>query len=297
MPFTSGTASNQLDLHDKLVTFLTTGLGAQNWAVLSDQASVEGLKRRTFFKAPGLGGTDEIYVTYYSYLDNTDFANAAVRGASGYLPGGALSDQPGDSGGKTLHLWNSSIPYWIVANGRRFIVVAKVSTVYEIAYAGLILPHGSPSELPYPMFVGACGAASASRRWSDTSVAHRAFWKGYQSAVMRSHAGTWLDVNYLAFSGNSQPLAEAAAQLWPIIDGPVLQTYSGDYALTPLSVLSGGTSGVGRNDYGELDGVFAVSGFGNASENLISVGGVNHLVVQNTFNTSNAANYVAVRLN
>lgn len=296
MPFTSGTASNALDLHDKLVTFLTTGLGAQNWTVLNDQSGAGGLKRYSFMKAPGLGGTDEIYVTYYSYLDNSDFANAAVRGAAGYLPGGALSDQPGDSGGKALHLWNSNIPYWIVANGRRFIMVAKVSTVYEIAYAGLLIPHGSPSELPYPLFIGACGPASASRRWSDTSVSHAAFWKSYQSAVMRSHAGTWLDVSNLNSSGAIQSVDVATAQVWPLLDGNILPSYSGDYVLTPMSVLSGGASGVGRNDYGELDGIFGVSGFSNASENLISVGGVNHLVVQNVFNTSNAANYAAVRL-
>lgn len=37
-------------------------------------------------------------------------------------------------------LWDSSIPYWLIANGRRFILVAKVSTTYPLLTADLLMP-------------------------------------------------------------------------------------------------------------------------------------------------------------
>jgi hypothetical protein len=44
-----------------------------------------------------------------------------------------------------------------------------------------------------------------------------------------------------------------------------------------------------------LEGVYHVSGFNNAAENLITGGGVDHLVVQNVYRTS-VRDYWALRL-
>lgn len=65
---------------------------------------------------------------------------------------------------------------------------------------------------------------------------------------------------------------------------------SGFYGLSP-AVLTDTTPNV----YGELDGVFHVTGFNNAVENTISIGGVTYLVVQNVNNTQ-FWDYYALRL-
>ena len=59
----------------------------------------------------------------------------------------------------------------------------------------------------------------------------------------------------------------------------------GSYPLLPL-VLAG---------LGEMDGCHAVPGFGNAAENLVRVGGIDHLVVQDVFRTG-YGDYWALRL-
>ena len=41
------------------------------------------------------------------------------------------------------------MPYWFIANGRRFIVIVRVSSVYQSAYAGFILPYHLPNTF-YP---------------------------------------------------------------------------------------------------------------------------------------------------
>jgi hypothetical protein len=69
---------------------------------------------------------------------------------------------------------------------------------------------------------------------------------------------------------------------WPDLDGT--------YPLLPV-VLSDATP----NTYGELDGIFATSGYLQAVLNTITVNGISHLVVQNVFRTSKA-DYFAVRL-
>jgi hypothetical protein len=63
-----------------------------------------------------------------------------------------------------------------------------------------------------------------------------------------------------------------------------------DYALMPLILHTGGAAlsipDSQRANVGELDGVYFISGFGNASENTVTIGGVTYLVVQNCFRTT-----------
>ena len=47
--------------------------------------------------------------------------------------------------------------------------------------------------------------------------------------------------------------------------------------------------------YGEIDGLYHVSGFSNASENIVTIDGVNHLVLQDVA-TTGIGNYLALRL-
>lgn len=49
------------------------------------------------------------------------------------------------------------------------------------------------------------------------------------------------------------------------------------------------------NVYGELDGVFGVTGFGQSAENTVTINGIPHLVVPDVFR-GGKANFHAVRL-
>ena len=49
------------------------------------------------------------------------------------------------------------------------------------------------------------------------------------------------------------------------------------------------------NVYGELDGVYAVTGFSQGAENTVTINGIAHLVVQNVFQNTKSQFFV-VRL-
>ncbi len=100
------------------------------------------------WQAPGNGGLDEIIVGAKTFNDvGTDYWNWRLGGFTAYNSGAVFNQQPGYIGGAgqalaspVFTLWDSTIPFWFVANGRRVIVVAKVSTVYVAAYLGFMSP-------------------------------------------------------------------------------------------------------------------------------------------------------------
>ena len=76
------------------------------------------------------------------------------------------------------------------------------------------------------------------------------------------------------------------SQMWPHSWGNnARECPDGSYPLLPF-ILSG---------LGEMDGCYAVPGFNNAAENIISVGGIDHLVVQDVFRTG-YSDYWALKL-
>ena len=69
--------------------------------------------------------------------------------------------------------------------------------------------------------------------------------------------------------------------------------FGGDHMLYPATLVSTGSRL--RGTLGVFEGVFHVTGFGNAAENILTIGGVDHLVVQNLFRTG-FTDYWALRL-
>jgi hypothetical protein len=64
----------------------------------------------------------------------------------------------------------------------------------------------------------------------------------------------------------------------------------GSYPLFPIVLLDHTP-----NIYGELDGMYATTGFSQSVENTITINGIPHLVVQNVFRNTKA-DFFAVRL-
>lgn len=265
------------------------------------------------WQAPGNGGTDQIIVGAKEFHDvGTDYYNWRLGGFTAYNSGAAFNQQPGYPGGPAqahsspvLTLWNSSIPYWIIASGRRVILIAKVSTVYVTAYLGFMASYMAPGAFPYPLIVGGNLAflndpvvTSSSWRWSYTGNENRDFAIpfpnsmsfDYQSSLqLRLSSGSWRGfdvINTETFFGQVWPFAYIDAGSFydwrPNLDG--------GYPLLPV-VLFDATPNV----YGELDGVYATSGFSQGAENTITVAGIKYLVVQNVFRNTKA-DFFAVRL-
>lgn len=70
------------------------------------------------------------------------------------------------------------------------------------------------------------------------------------------------------------------------------ENVGGGYSLSPISLIQ---TDNGIQNYGVMDGVFAVPGQNNAAENILQMDGVDYLVVQDVFRTE-VQKYFAVRL-
>jgi len=268
------------------------------------------------WEAPGNGGLDHIFLGVKAFSNvGADYYDWRLGGFQAYDSGSPFNQQPGYVGGPSqaspspvIQLWNSTIPYWFIANGRRVIVVAKVSTVYTSMYIGLLSPYISPGAFPYPLVVGgsisfstggepAEGSADTRWRWSYTGAEVQVFAKPFlsglsnpsQSALrLRRPDGFWT-----GFSGsdNEQTYGKTAPYcLISSANSDVRPNLDGSYPIFPVVLAD-----VTPNVYGELDGVFDVTGFSNSVENTITIGGIKHLVVQNIFRNTKS-DFFAVRL-
>lgn len=288
----SGTASGHLDLLTKIVAHLTNAgtLGADVWTLLTSRV-VDGQTER-YLAGPGSAGADSIHVNISAYQDvGADFYNFRVRGAIAHNPALPFDTQPGQSPETHLLLWQSAIPYRLIVNGRRFIIIAKVSTVYSNGYYGFMLPYATSSEMPYPMFIG--GNSSAARRWSSDRFDIGAFFDPPDDAAyVRHFDGHWLNVaNYSKdFDYRSE---RSDSNVWPWEkDFKIGRNQDGTYGLLPAVVHANYSSG---NVYGELQGVNFASGFGNASENILQVAGKDYFMAQSSNRTSRR-DYAAILL-
>lgn len=341
MASTSGTATSYIDLLTRLRTYVTVTVPvADRWV---EERWDDAGPYELILRGPG-SGADEIFVGIRTVSDlGADYQNWKLAGMTGFLSGQPFENQPGysmDSPSPVhLPLWDSTIPYWFVVNGRRIIVVAKVSTRYMWCHLGFLNAYASPGQFPYPLLVGGAMAwgnnappasTSANWRWSYngaelTNPSHSAQntgfdpsggWTGRSQMRLRLVSGAWRDFWAFIQDVNSQTQINDAhlnsggsltawrnignvtsrPTIWPVLHNidAMEAALDGSYALLPLVLCEGSLSGGGNDLFGELDGVFAVTG-GPSAEDIITEGGVDHLVVPNVFR-QNRGDFVAIRL-
>lgn len=316
MAYTTGTAASYQALFDALITFLTTDAtlvaAGKNWELLRRNSYVADAKMDCAdLRGPGLAGGDNIYVQLILYKDAAnDTYSIRVSGSSAWLSSVTppnYANQPNATAAlitPKAPLWNNATPYWFVANGRRFIVVAKVGSYWSSLYAGLILPYGTPSQYPYPLFVG--GNSAFGEKYSDTQalVANSSFWLGYgNSSAMHLPDGTvkaWSG----GFYNGAAPYNYSEGKVWPWFrgmgtNGGITGIYGigfiqphpdGTYPLIPSSLYF-----TGGQIYGEFDGVLFTCGFGAAAGDTITAGGKTYLMVQRGA-SNGAADFAAIIL-
>lgn len=264
-------------------------------------------QKQLIIKAPGLSGTDQIFIGIKPYSNVTgDYYNWSMTSFLGYSATDDVSTQPYSSPKSQLYLWNDQIKYWFIANGNRVIIVTKVSSVYQIGYIGKFLPYCLPTQYPYPVLVSGTHT-STTGRYSNADFDYSSILCPGAGTYFYYIDGTWKKIrNYFHLNGSRSSDSSASgldstnAQMWPTsprdqtsdVLANTLAWTDGGYTLLPLVI---DMQNPVFNVLGEVDGIMWVSGHQNASENIINVGGQDYLVVQNVWITSRA-DYMAVRL-
>lgn len=234
-------------------------------------------------KAPGLTGLEEIYIglrTYHSV--SADYYNLLAGVFTGYVPGNTFDTQPGAAlVGCPAH--NNRVDYWLSLNGQRIVLAMKVGTpVYEHLYLGKFLPYARPSQYPYPVIAGGMLVGAAATRFSE--VTHDFYLRGNNARGKLRTPGGWIDMHCYPW-GNPFLTGTSTSNLQLQARDTV-----NEYSLLPVELHDNSA-----NLYGQLDGVCQVSGFNNAVENTLVIGGVTYVVMQSVARTGHT-DYYAMRL-
>lgn len=292
MAYTSGTAANYKDLLAILATFAA----ANGWSIL--RQTTEEL----YLRGAGDDGLDEIYCGVRCF-ENTSagYYNWELYGAIAYRADRNIGDQPFGSNGVAGSgapvfscFWNAAIPYWMVATPRRIIVFAKVNTIYSCVHLGFIDPPATPSQYPYPLLIGGSNGV-VDNSYASTAYSHTAFWSWSGSSSPTIFFGTvylpsgeWGVISNVSSSNSTVLRVESLCNPWR---GSLLKAPDDSYLLEPMFIRRYNFQDV----LGQINGIYWVSGYQNASENIITVDGVNYMVFQDTFRTS-YGDYCAMRM-
>lgn len=306
MAYATGTASDFADLYNKLRDFLTADAtlvaDGEEWTQIAGPGGVLTSADEIILQGPGTSGTDEILVGIKPITSvASDYYNLGFYGLVSYNPAlGGITAQVGESLPRTLLAWNSPMTYWFVANGRRFIVVIKVASTYHMAYCGFILPYMIPTLWPYPLYIAGSSGNSTFRYSQTGEQVRNPFSPGRLTACLCMPDGRFFEVwnNYDVAggvndgSGNSWQDFTRGVAPWFTDTAQQRELLDGGYPLLPAEIVA---TNPHTAQYGALEGVYRVSGFSNAAENIVTVGGVDHLVVPNVYRVD-WSNFAAIRL-
>ncbi len=259
---------------------------SQGWTVLNYDTS--GSTHYLILKGCGLTGQEEIFVGFIAYHNaDADYYNIGVMACTGYVAENSYSTQP-NAFTSGIPANNNRIDYWLTWNSQRIAIAKKVDTpVYESGYVGKFLPYARPSQFPYPICCGGMLSGHAGTRSSDTS--HSMPYKGNRANFkMRTLAGTWYQAYTMPW-GDVWITCGGSTQISPSPSAAMRDT-GGEYHLTPVELYE-----PSANLFGALDGIYHITGFNNAVENTVTIGGKTYVIVQDVWRTG-FLDYYAMRL-
>ena len=282
------------EAHYKVLAAIKTLAEANGWTTLRYVNT--GTVRELILNSAGLSGTEDIYIGFRTYSSvSGDYYNILVGVFTGYVPANSFDSQPGAKlSGVPCH--NNAVTYFITANAQRIAGCFKVGTpVYTHFYAGKMFPYSRPGEFPSPLVCAGMFDGAAPKRFSDTD--YRFPYHGRESGYaggspsnvrpsylwLRDQAGAWRRLSHFPFyngpAGSDASSAYNALENADYLSGTDQQRSlvpaGTNYQPQPIILYTTSrVAGVWRGAvYGELDGVYAVSGFNNNVENVLQVGG------------------------
>lgn len=315
MAYISGTAATDIELYQTLIAFLTTNQdlvdAGQNWELLGRQSVPSGNTVSDFIslRGPGFAGEDNIYVhlEHYQYALTDTFSIRAV-GSVGWLPSALTTPGQQPDNTMTNKNWSGNVilrtplqrnpmQYWIVANGRRFVVVLSYGNRWTGLYAGLLLPFGFPAQYPYPLLIGAGNHSTDS--YQNPPVG------SYIYSPVTSHVGGMLHTPGGAWVGGPRGVGMGLGRYtcWPWDRGDAWQEATlrkfvpvevdgvANYGVLPIHLISRIDTGA-KAKYGTLDGVGAFSAFNAEAGDIVTMAdNSQHLVYQLETNNDNAYHF------
>lgn len=280
--FTINDGAIDFALNDSFTIPVT--LGAAN-AIKYDilRYNTSGTNHELIMRARGLDGLQEIYLGLRTYHDAAaDYYNLLVGVFTGFIAGNTFDTQPGAAlAGVPAH--NNRIDYWLSMNGQRIAMGMKVGTpVFEHFYLGKFLPYSRPSQFPYAVVCGGMLVGAAATRFSE--ITHDFYLRGNSARGRLRTPGGWINMHCYPW-GNSLIAGNSTGS-----QQLQLRDTGTQYPLLPVELHD-----YSANLYGQLDGIHYVSGFDNAVENTLVIGGANYVVMQSVARTGHT-DYYALRL-
>lgn len=306
--FTTGTAVGHIDLLEKVRAYLVDEVG---WTELSydgtpspspgDSTDNVSLSLR----APATITGQEFFLNVYTEYDLTDGAYGwRMSAATDWEDGVADATQEMASPFSYFNTWQNSMDYWIYANERRVIVIAKVNTSYISMYAGLFLPFAQPNEYLKPFCL--IGNSNQLEPYNTNNSGNQFIANpGYQAAwVLNLNGDNWLDFSNQGRVDNADVAVTVLPEgtIWPhraltqrgTSSSPSNYdwNYFGFFRLRPNALgespqfLCHLMSQLEEHMMGTLDGVYATAGFGRTSEQELTLGPRTYRVFQNIFRTT-----------
>lgn len=265
--------------HTLLIKDIKEMLEDEGW--VTQRYDTDTANHELIMLGDGYGGDESIYIGFYSYQDATnDYYNIVVAAMKGYVSGNDFEDQPGIRRA-TTPAHNSAIGYWISVNAARINGVLKVGTpVYEHFGVGNFLPFAPPNQYPQPLFVAGMFDGVDDSRFSDTT--QEMPWRTplQENFAIHKNDGLWYDSNSLGdlYIRTIRPLDST---IRPVED---------NYVIVPLYIRD-----YGQNIYGELDGIYHITGFNLSVEDTMTIDGDDYVVMQDVYRTG-FDDYIAMKL-
>ncbi len=281
------------DAHLQMLEVLRALAESAGWTTLRFDTSIP--EHELILRSTGTTGEEQITVGFKAYQSVAgDYYNLLAATMTGYVPAAPFEVQPGiRASGVPCH--HQAVSYFLTANPRRITGAMKVgSPIYVHLYVGKALPYARPGEYPAPLVVAGHFNGREARRYSDLNWFPYKGVRGSSDAgyddghlFLRDQAGAWRKVQIAPFGNGAGDVATAYALagesggaagagtrcLVPagtLHQPQPLELYDMRLGAYDFDSRSHASSG---NVYGALDGVSFVSGFGNASENVLQLDG------------------------
>lgn len=180
----------------------------------------------------------------------------------------AWNTQPDSSTNFYLNLYDGPMPYWLVVNKRRMLIIVNADDRWSMAYCGHHMSFRTPKSDPNPIFISGNGTSSTAEDTQSPNFVNGMYHQGPDN-----YAGA------LTFGSLGDEFSTGV-------------NLDESYNLYQLAFQR---SDIDRLSGGELEGVFKVNGTGLASGDTITVGADSYLVVQDHMLTG-PGDFYAIRL-